>query len=512
MSGRILRQVSSLVVLIVACGSAIFWSGQLAAQTFPINGTGYNYNMVVGVGQTFAGSGVNATQDAGTLLTGNAWYAMGQNTTSTVTGVQLFGYSGLPMGATFGVGDAATGGDLFQLQNTGAANVLMLAASSSEGPQSATFTLNNPATYSNLSFVLADGNGTANIGVTLNYSDFSTASGTITSNDWFPGGTYNTAWIANGRLGSGGYANVSGGNPRLTAVDLTGLSTSASLSSITFNVLGAAGNNTTISFFGISGNGGYIKWTGTASSNWNTSDSNWTPGSFYSDGSNVLFDNTGTNTAISVGGAGVQPANVTFSNGAVPYSFSGAAISGSGSVMLGNAAGSVTFNNANTYTGFTTISAGTLVLGNQNAAQNSTILLGANNGLAFANGTTATTIGGLSNAGSSGGSFALKDAGSNPVALTLGGNNMSTSYSGVISGAGGSLTKTGSGTIFLTGASTYTGGNSINGGVVVSTLTAGNGASSGIGAGVPTGSSLEFNGGTLFERLRQRRQRQHWLR
>ncbi|MFO1096899.1 MAG: autotransporter domain-containing protein [Xanthobacteraceae bacterium] len=147
---------------------------------------------------------------------------------------------------------------------------------------------------------------------------------------------------------------------------------------------------------------------------------------------------------------------------------------------LTTTAGITTATGANTYTDVTNINGGTLLGGAANAfstASATTVNTGGTLDLNNFN----QTIGSLAGAGN----VTLGAA-----ALTTGGDNTSTTFSGGISGTGGSLVKEGSGTLTLTGANNYTGGTTISAG----TLQLGNGGASGSIVGdVANNATLAFN-------------------
>jgi autotransporter-associated beta strand protein len=111
---------------------------------------------------------------------------------------------------------------------------------------------------------------------------------------------------------------------------------------------------------------------------------------------------------------------------------------------------------------------GLLDLNNLNALQNATLALGASFGS-----TNTTSFNSLANTGtfnvgalSGSGNVKLTDTAGAAVALSVGGNNSSTAYSGNLSGLG-SLTKAGTGTLTLSGANTYAGTTTVGGGTLM---------------------------------------------
>jgi autotransporter-associated beta strand protein len=135
--------------------------------------------------------------------------------------------------------------------------------------------------------------------------------------------------------------------------------------------------------------------------------------------------------------------------------------------------GTINLGGANTFSGTTTFSAGAtggaiVYLKNRLAFQNSTVTLSSDANLIFDNSVSANafTFGGLA-ASSAGTGFnlALRNDASTSIALTVGGNHSSTTYKGVLSGSG-SVIKTGSGTLILAGANTYTGNTTVSNGTL----------------------------------------------
>jgi autotransporter-associated beta strand protein len=150
----------------------------------------------------------------------------------------------------------------------------------------------------------------------------------------------------------------------------------------------------------------------------------------------------------------------------------------------------ITNNNGGTTTFFTTSSGGTARL--------------------IANGTGAVDFSPLASAGTTAGSF--EGSGNfflGSKTITVGGNNLATTVSGVIQdggvsgGIGGALVKEGSGTLILSGANIYTGSTTVNAGTLIvddsiasSSLTTVNSGAT-LGGSGTVGATTILSGGTL---------------
>ncbi|MEI8045463.1 MAG: autotransporter-associated beta strand repeat-containing protein, partial [Verrucomicrobiota bacterium] len=151
--------------------------------------------------------------------------------------------------------------------------------------------------------------------------------------------------------------------------------------------------------------------------------------------------------------------NVSGSNS---YLYSGIIGTGTGTIgIIKSGTGTQTLAGNNTYTNTTTVNAGTLKAGSTTAFSSASAFTLANTAGAVLdlNGFN-NTIGSLAGGGTTGGNVTLGSA-----TLTTGGNNGTTTYSGVISGTGG-LTKAGTGNLTLSGVNTFTGVTSVSAGTL----------------------------------------------
>ena len=186
-----------------------------------------------------------------------------------------------------------------------------------------------------------------------------------------------------------------------------------------------------------------------------------------------------TITLVGGGGTGASLGSITTGTNAADGGLTLVNSTGTGTLIL---------SGANTYTGPTTVTNGTLEAGVASVANvsgafgnNSAVTMANTAGaaLTLTNGTTSynTQIGSLAGGGTAGGNVTLGSA-----TLTLAGTNTSAvAYSGIISGTG-SVTKIGAGTETFSYYNTYSGGTTVSGG----TLALNAGGSSGTVQGAVT--------------------------
>ncbi len=185
---------------------------------------------------------------------------------------------------------------------------------------------------------------------------------------------------------------------------------------------------------------------------------------------------TGSNDSLQFGGAGNVTINDTIATGT--------------GTLTKDGAGTLTLNASNTYTGLTTVTAGTLVEGVNNAI---------NTGALTINGATAIFDLGANHSDSVGtvtlaGGGAINGTGTSALTSTGTFEMQSGSVSAILAGTSIALNKTTTGTVTLSGANTYTGATTVSAGV----LNVQNNTALGTVAGgvtVSSGAALELQGG-----------------
>ena len=191
----------------------------------------------------------------------------------------------------------------------------------------------------------------------------------------------------------------------------------------------------------------------------------------------------GTVGAVTLSGSAIIGGTLTGASFAVQSGSASAILDGGGAALTKTGPGTVTLTGVNTYTGLTTVNAGTLQYGVNNAIK-------AGNDVQVSGGTLdlngfAGTVGAVTLSGSA----------------IIGGTLTSASFavqsgsaSAILDGSGATLTKTGPGTVTLSGVNTYTGLTTVNAGTLDLI-----GAGSGVAWNpvLAPGSGANLNGGIL---------------
>lgn len=274
--------------------------------------------------------------------------------------------------------------------------------------------------------------------------------------------------------GSGSIATSSGLVDNGT-FDISGTTAGVHIASLSGSGAVALGNQT-LALSGAGGTyGGVISGTGTLTLAGGTQTLSGT--STYSGGTNLEGGTliVGSNTALGTGAVNASGSttldtttSVTLANTVNLGAGSMLALGGSNNLALSgtmagegalvkNGAATVMLTGMNTYTGGTTIYAGTLALDMGGSLASTGAVNLAASGATFDIGAAgAQTIGALSGVAGS-----VVKLGANALTIYTSGNN---TYEGSIGGVGGSVTLAGPGTMTLTGASTYSGGTNLHAG------------------------------------------------
>jgi autotransporter-associated beta strand protein len=462
-----------------------FTSGASGTQTLTFNNVG---TVSQSTGVIGGGTGTIAVTQAGAGLTNLS----GANTYSGLTTISA-GTLQLGNSSALGSGTATL---------TGASGILDFDGNSIGNSLNVTA---NGATFTNSSATAVTSSGTLGINAVTLSSFTVSGVGNITFTGYMTGNNSSPATIT-----------VSGDN--IVEFEPTGEGDADGFASITVTsgtaILGATGNF--VGFRNATVNGGVLQLdpnhtTTSATENWagqiqnhvtitsGTFDLNGTGGQNdtmpYILGTGGVLTNSSANIATltlsqraNTGGPFTLASTIS---GAINLNVVSSVTGGNTEILTGNNVGwtgTATLNSTGSPNGLT-------VLGNQNAMENIAVVNSAVNELGFSNalsGGTNYTIGSLAGAGN----LALSDTGGGAVALTVGGNGGSTTYSGNLSGLGSTLIKSGAGSLTLGGSNSFSGGLTISSGTVYQTN------ANGLGSGTVTlGSGSGSNPAALVGNL-----------
>ncbi|MFM7181417.1 MAG: beta strand repeat-containing protein, partial [Verrucomicrobiales bacterium] len=436
----------------------------------------FNSGSTQSYGNAIGGTGTLTKQGAGTLTLGGS---NGYTGATLVSGGTL-AFSGTgASNSSSGITVNGGGAKLLQTSSTAIAPTVTL----TNGTLTGNGTVNTVNVGAGTGGIISNNNGVAGAALTIGTLTFSgaatvntfhssgdtsaaivatslttNAAGTVTINatsaSWANNTTYNLIDYS-GSIGGEGFAKFALGTVNLSARQNASLVDDTVGTAITLSITGDA-----------------PKWTGALGSEWSTATldapKNWvlqtaaTATDFLAN-DDVTFDDTATNFTPDISSGNVSPANTTFNN-STSYTLSGTGGFGIASGNLTkNGTGIVTISSVNTYTGATTINAGTIAMsGSGTLGTGSALTLG---GGALDLGTTSQTVGAVSitapaTSGDTIGNGSLTGT-SRAVSNTTGNAIVSANLLGT-----GGLTKSGAGTLTLSGANTYSGVTTVSGGTL----------------------------------------------